>query len=347
MRSRRLASHSRDLAAGLAAGLLALAAAGVASRTAGAEPVVIRLAYGATPATMGGLVFEKTDVMRHYGKSYVVKRSFFPASSQQIQAFAAKEIDVGFLAYPSFASAIVNANAELTIWGGGLRECVPGYYSQTWAVLETSPVRSVDDLRGRRVAVPAFGTGTDGGLRIFLKKKGLSPGKDVEIVEVNWPNQEAMLRQGKVDAAVFLPDFWRSAVAKGGIRRLFDFCEGTGYVQTLVEVVRSEFLRAHRGAMQDFVEDYVRGLRWFLDPANHKQAVEITAKFSKRPPEAFEGWVFTREDHYHDEWAWPDMSAFQRNIDQFYELGMLPRKVDAAKYADLSLVTEAKKRILR
>jgi ABC-type nitrate/sulfonate/bicarbonate transport system substrate-binding protein len=114
-----------------------------------------------------------------------------------------------------------------------------------------------------------------------------------------------------------------------------------------VEVVRTEFLQAHRSAMQDFVEDYVRGLRWFLDPKNHKQAVEITARFTKRPPEAFEGWVFTKADHYHDEWAVPDMEAFQRNIDQFHELGMLPRKVEAAKYADLSLVTEAKKRIQR
>jgi len=310
-----------------------------------AEPVTIRAGYGATPATMMGLVFEKTDVMKHYGKSYVVKRAFYPASTQQVQAFAAKELDVGFLAYPSFAFAVLNANAELTIWGGGLRECVPGYYSQTWAALETSPIKSVNDLKGKRIAVPAFGTGTDGGLRIYLKSKNIDPVKDVDIVEVNWPNQEAMLRQGKVDAAVFLPDFWRAAKAKGGIRELFNFCEGTGYVQTLVEVARTEFLKANRAAMQDFVEDFVRGLQWFLDPKNHKEAVQILAKFTKRPPEVFEGWVFTKEGEYHDPWAIPDMVAFQRNVDQFYDIGLLPKKIETAKYADLSLVNEAKKRI--
>src|SRR5262245_2954334 len=98
------------------AGLAVVWAVAGPSRDARAEPVVIRVAYGATPATMAGLVFEKTDVMRHYGTSYTVKRSFFPASTQQIQAFAAKEIDVGFLAYPSFGFAVVNAKADLTIW---------------------------------------------------------------------------------------------------------------------------------------------------------------------------------------------------------------------------------------
>lgn len=337
-------STTLSVPARIAVAFLTFVLAGAAAAWA-AEPVVIRLGYGATPATMGGLIFEKTDVMRHYGKSYTVKRLFFPASTQQIQAYAAKELDVGFLAYPSFAAAILNAKSDLTIWGGGLRECVPGYYSQTWAALETSNIKSVQDLKGKRVAVPAFGTGTDGGLRIFLRSKKLDPAQDVTIVEVNWPNQEAMLRQGKVDAAVFLPDFWRAAMAKGGLRKLFDFCEGTGYVQTLVEVVRTEFLKAHRAAMQDFVEDFVRGLRWFLDPANHKEAAQVTAKFTKRAPEAFAGWVFTKEDHYHDPWAWPDLEAFQRNVDQFYQLGMLPSRLEAAKYADLSLATEARKRI--
>jgi sulfonate transport system substrate-binding protein len=339
-------SHLARFAVGVVCAALVFGA-GVVLRPlrGGADPVVIRVAYGATPATMGGLVFEKTGVMRHYGKSYTVERSFFPASTQQIQGFAAKAIDVGFLAYPSFAFAVVNAQADLTIWGGGLRECVPGYYSQTWAVLGSSPIKAVEDLKGKRIAVPAFGTGTDGGLRIFLKKSGLDPQRDVSIVEVNWPNQEAMLRQGKVDAAVFLPDFWRAAVAKGDIRKVFDFCPGTGYVQTLVEVVRSDFLKEHRAAMQDFVEDYIRGLQWFLDPAHHKEAVDITAKFTKRPASAFEGWAFTKEDEYRDPWAWPDMAAFQRNVDQLYEIGMLPKKLDVTKYADLSLPTEAKKRI--
>jgi NitT/TauT family transport system substrate-binding protein len=86
-------------------------------------------------------------------------------------------------------------------------------------------------------------------------------------------------------------------------------------------------------------------LQWFLDPANHKQAVQVTAKFTKRPPTAFEGWAFTKEDEYRDPWAWPDIEAFQRNVDQLQEIGMLPKKLDVTKYADLSLVTEAKKRI--
>jgi sulfonate transport system substrate-binding protein len=283
--------------------------------------------------------------MKHYGKTYTVKRMFFPASSQEIQAFAAKQLDVGFLAFASLALAVQNAGAKVTVWGGGLQECVPNTYTQTWAVQKDSQIRTVADLKGKRIAVPAFGTGTDGGLRVFLKSNNIDPEKDVEIVEVNWPNQDAMLQQGKVDAAVYLANFWDAALKRGDVRPLFTFCPATGFVQTLVQVVRSDFLSANRAAMADFVEDYVRGVQWFEDKKNRAEAIKLLAKFSKQPEKNFEGWAFSEKDEPQASWAMPNMQALQANIDQFQRLGLIPRPFKAVDYTDLSMVQDAKKRI--
>jgi sulfonate transport system substrate-binding protein len=301
--------------------------------------------YGATPAVMLGLVFEKSGVMKHYGKTYTVKRMFFPASSQEIQAFAANQLDVGFLAFASLALAVQNAGAKVTVWGGGLQECVPNTYTQTWAVQKNSQIRAVADLKGKRIAVPAFGTGTDGGLRVFLKSNNIDPEKDVEIVEVNWPNQDAMLQQGKVDAAVYLANFWDAALKRGDVRPLFTFCPATGFVQTLVQVVRTDFFKANRAAMADFVEDYVRGVQWFEDKKNRAEAIKLLAKFSKQPEKNFEGWAFSEKDEPQASWAMPNMQALQANIDQFQKLGLIPRPFKAIDYTDLSMVQDAKKRI--
>lgn len=338
----RCVSHSPASLLRYGLGLALIVACATASA---AEPVEIRVGYGATPAVMLGLAFEKTDVMKHYGKSYVVKRMFFPASSQEIQAFAAKQLDVGFLAFASLALAVENAKAGLTVWGGGLQECVPDTYTQTWAVQKSSAIKSVADLKGKRIAVPAFGTGTDGGLRVFLKSKQIDPEKDVTIVEVNWPNQDAMLREGKVDAAVYLANFWDAAMKRGDIRPLFTFCEATGFVQTLVQVVRTDFLKEHRAAMQDFVEDYVRATEWFQDPKNRPEALKMLAKFSKQPEKNFEGWAFSKHDEPQARWSMPNMEALQKNIDQFHDLGMIPQPFRVADHSDLSMIREARKRI--
>jgi hypothetical protein len=38
-----------------------------------AEPLKIRIGWANTPATISPLLFQKTDIMRHYGKTYTVE----------------------------------------------------------------------------------------------------------------------------------------------------------------------------------------------------------------------------------------------------------------------------------
>jgi hypothetical protein len=85
-------------------------------------------------------------------------------------------------------------------------------------------------------------------------------------------------------------------------------------------------------------------LHWFYDPANHKEAVQITARFVKQPPALFENWLFTKRDFYRDLDGKPDLRVVQDSIDKVRELGFIKETLDAAKYADLSLVENASRR---
>jgi hypothetical protein len=62
------------------------------------------------------------------------------------------------------------------------------------------------------------------------------------------------------------------------------------------------------------MEDSLRIVHWYLDPANHKEVMEICARITKQPAERFV-WIFTNNDNYRDPNMMPDLSALQRNVD--------------------------------
>lgn len=69
-------------------------------------------------------------------------------------------------------------------------------------VAEGSEIRSVDDLRGRRVSVGAPGSGTEGAARILLEANGLDY-DDLRPQRLNFNETANALRDGTVDAG-----FW-------------------------------------------------------------------------------------------------------------------------------------------
>jgi NitT/TauT family transport system substrate-binding protein len=88
------------------------------------------------------------------------------------------------------------------------------------------------------------------------------------------------------------------------------------------------------------MEDSLRITRWFLNPANHQEGMEICGRITKQPPERYD-WVFTERDYYRDPNMLPELGALQKNVDLVRDLGMFKGDVDVSKYSDLSILQEA------
>ena len=125
---------------------------------------------------------------------------------------------------------------------------------------------------------------------------------------------------------------------------LFTTADAIGVSQFTMWTARKGFIDKNRAAMVDFMEDTLRIVRWYLDPANHKAVMEICGRLVKQPPERF-SWVFTNEDNYRDPNMKPDLVALQRNVDLTRDMGFIKASFDVSKYADLGLVEEAAKRL--
>ena len=121
--------------------------------------------------------------------------------------------------------------------------------------------------------------------------------------------------------------------------------DAIGRSQMIVRVARAGFLKEHRAAMVDFLEDYLHALRYLQDPAHHAEAVALMAQVTKQKPEMFEEWAFTKKDYYRDPKALPNLEALQANIDLQHQLGFLRSSVEVKKHAEFSIAEEAAKRL--
>jgi NitT/TauT family transport system substrate-binding protein len=125
---------------------------------------------------------------------------------------------------------------------------------------------------------------------------------------------------------------------------LFVQREAIGVTDMIVWTARKPFLDKNRAAMVDFMEDTLRIVHWYLDPANHKEATEIAGRVTKQPAAQFD-WLFTKQDEYHDRDMMPNLTALQGNVDLTRDLGLVRSSVDVKKIAELSIVQEAAKRL--
>jgi len=310
-----------------------------------ADPVKIRLSYVVPIANWTSMLMEKKDIAKNLGKSYQLEITRFAGTPPMITALAAGEIDIANLTYPTLPIAIQNAGMDdLRVIADDFQDGNAGYYSNEFMVLADGPVKKVEDLRHKAVATNAAGSAVDIAMRAMLRKSGLEDRRDYTVVEAPLPTMRAMLAEKKVDLVpAVLPFALDPELRKVG-RPLFTTKDAVGISQFSIWAARKGFIDKNRTALVDFMEDSLRIVHWYLDPANHKEVMEICARIAKQPAERF-AWVYTNKDNYRDPHMLPNLAALQRNVNLTRDRGFIKATFDVKKYTDLSLVQAADKRM--
>jgi NitT/TauT family transport system substrate-binding protein len=328
--------------------LAAMMAVGfVATATAQAQqPVKIRLAWVVPVANSPTILYEIPSILKHKGKSYDIDLVRFQGTPPMITALQAGELDIALFAFSTFALAVQNANMQdLRVIADEAQEGVDGYFTSPYNVLKDSPIQKVEDLKGKVIASVGPGAAVDIAMRAMLKRAGLEDKRDYTVVEAGFPNMRAMLADKKADLITSVLPFAGDPELLKIARPLFTVRDALqGPSQFVVWAAREPFLQKNKDVMNDLMEDSARALHFYMDPKNREQFLEVASRVSKQPPSAF-GFAYTKNDLYRDPNFRPNLESLQRAVDVLPELGLLKTKMDVTKYADLSYVEEAARRL--
>jgi NitT/TauT family transport system substrate-binding protein len=283
--------------------------------------------------------FFKKNVLKRYGKDYNLEVTFTRGTPEAASLMAAGQVDFACVSFPIFAASVLK-NAipgGMSVIADIFQDGHKGYASNSFFVLEDGP-KTVKDLKGKKIAVNAFGSAVDLELRVVLKKNGLDPKKDVQVVEVTFPNMGPALREKRVDCAVMVLPFMAAEQNKGGIRELFTGADAFATFSVVYMAARNEFLKAQPAVMKAWLADYVDALHWLYAPANRSKAVDVMSEFTKSPRELVDSYFITPRDYFRDRNACVTVKNLQGPIDAMVEEGFLPAKVDMSKYIDTSFL---------
>ncbi|HEY2986541.1 MAG TPA: ABC transporter substrate-binding protein [Candidatus Binatia bacterium] len=198
-------------------------------------------------------------------------------------------LDVELIVMPSAVGtqALIGGNVKFsTVGGAGLPPALRGApirflfttFNRPMFWLFAKPeIRSIADLKGKRVGVSSLGSGPDSILRDLLQKHGLEGGREVVIMPMGAGTARfAALQAGSVDAAMLsIPSNFLAHEA--GFRQLVSFIDSDlvelqGSILTSAQLLESEPMAAER-----FVRGSVKGFLTFRD--NRPGTIQVLTRF--------------------------------------------------------------------
>jgi ABC-type nitrate/sulfonate/bicarbonate transport system substrate-binding protein len=325
----------------LALALVASSLIALRATAAFAEPVKITIGWSVTPSDLAPLMLEP-GVAKHSGVTYTAEFMHFRGTTLQMTALQNGALDIASLGSNSFPIAVENAKmSDLRIIADEVRD-MPGWAGAEFRVLADSPIKAIDDLRGKVIAVNTYGGVSDIAVKAMLRKRNMAAAKDYIEIEVAVADMSAVLFEHKADLVNAVHPFDLDPKFQARTRVLFRTPDAVGPFALGMLAARTGFIAAHRAALVDFLQDYVRAIRWYKDPANRAHALAIISRFTKQPASVFDAWLLVPgKDYYRDRNAMPDLDMVTANIHVEKELGLVKEDLDANDYADLGPLKEA------
>ena len=206
-----------------------------------------------------------------------------------------------------------------------------------------SPIKTMKDLKRKRIAVPSRFAVDYLYVRKLLKKESMTE-KDIDVVEMAPPDMPAALYAKSVDAYATGEPFGAVAQRAGYARPLHMTRDDWPNYICCVLTVREELIRENRLLVQQLV-NYVQAAGRWLDssPERRKRAVEIAAEptFFNQDPRILQFVM----DNPRDRVTYQDLKLVRSEFEELMRLSVeahiLKRPVSYEKYVDESFTRNA------
>ena len=149
----------------------------------------------------------------------------------------------------------------------------PGHPFERIMVLQDSPIKTLDDLKGKKLAFLGPGTVPDMFLGALPKRTKIRK-EEIDLVPMPAPNMPDVLAQGLVDAIFAIPPADTVAEQKYKARTVANATELVSYTGLGTFAVKREFAEAHPEATKKLLRACIRFNRWIDDnPADARKVM--------------------------------------------------------------------------
>ena len=298
--------------------------------TAWAQPITLRLGYGGAAEEPLWLVLSRPELAKNYGKAYTLDGTRFTGSDKRAQAFEAGAIDLA----AGSANGVIFAAAEgvaAKMIASVSRESSRGF-STAFHVKESSPIRSVSDLKGKTVGINGFYTSGHLWLKAALEKHRLVE-TDVKITPIAFPAMQESLEAGRVDVGQFPQPFAALVEKQMKVRKVFDAKYGVPFDEELIVLIgKDEFLKKNAVAIRALLEDLKATTQFYLEKPREARQMLIDAKMVRVTADAY----LTMHDYYREPTLRIDVDALEKMQEFQIKAGFQKKNVDVKSLVDLS-----------
>lgn len=272
----------------------------------------------------------------------------FDSGAKQIAALGIGEIDVGSGAMSAgFYNALARGiNLKIVADKGHM---APGYQFQTLFIrkdlVDSGAFKSLKDLKGKKIAVPAPGVGTLAVLNEAAKAGGLEL-EDIDVIYLGFAQQIAAFQNKSIDGSILIEPP-ATILAKGGYGVRFANAQDFNPNQQVAVVFYSEkFTKERADIAVKFMKGYLRGIRTYNAALKDTRlkggkdtdwVVDLISRHFKVKPEIASEIYSQALDPNGEVIA----NSLKRDMEFFKEKKLLKETVDLDRVIDMSFARKA------
>jgi NitT/TauT family transport system substrate-binding protein len=229
----------------------------------------LRIAYSSISAAYTGIwVAQDAGLFAQEGlDSQII---FIGSATQLAQVLVAGDVDIASLGGgPVMAASL--SGADLKVIGNNVNKLI-------FSIHAKPEIKSLEDLRGKRIAVSRFGSSADIAARTALRKYKMDPAKDVNLMQLGtMSNMFGALKSGAVEASVVSPPT-QFMSEKLGFKEIVNITEMDLAYPNPSMAVPGDLIRKKPDLIDRFMRAYVRGMH--RAKTNRESTIKTLAKYT-------------------------------------------------------------------
>ena len=262
-----------------------------------------------------------------------VQLIFFTGGTTAVLALVSGDVPIAQISGPGVVNSVLAGSDAVFVSAGVI--------SLNYVLVGKTGVTTPEQLKGGTIAISRFGSATDSIARFALRRLGLTPGKDVTIVQIgSGPERLAAIFTGRVTAAVINPPSSFQAEKKG-LATLADVAKMGLVFQHTGAVTTKKFIREQPDIVRRYVRSHVEAVARMW---NDKEAsIKALARFmgSNIDRETLEK---TRADVMHESLypkkQYPSVEGIKTVIDEIAERDPRAKNVKPEQFIDATFIRE-------